>query len=63
MLAWEWRDPMQVAERRQRERQRREAACGQCIHHVSLTLAGQAINRCSQRRAWGWRCWMYEERK
>jgi len=64
MEQWEYRDPMAVAARRQRENQRREAACGKCEHRVSMGWGGQTLDACGQkgRRTYGVRCWMYQER-
>jgi uncharacterized protein YlaI len=64
MEKWEYRDPMEVAARRQRERQRREAACGKCEHRISMEVRGQPVEACGKRRRnYGVRCWMYEEKQ
>ncbi|MCL2887468.1 MAG: hypothetical protein FWF20_11990 [Betaproteobacteria bacterium] len=65
MLTWEYRDPCEVAERRQLERQRkrqREAEqCGKCAYRASMPWDGQTIDTCTKRRPYGWRCWLFKE--
>ena len=64
MQKWEYRDPMEVAERNERRRQRQEAACGNCANRVSMNWSGETLNNCSKKgRKYGWRCWDYEEKQ
>jgi hypothetical protein len=53
---------MEVAERRERERQRRQAECGKCIYRASLEWRGNLLEICKKKRGYGRRCWFFEER-
>jgi len=63
MLSWEYRDPAEVAERRERERHRKQEQCGNCVHRLSVEWRRQPLDACGKKRAYGWRCWMFEERR
>lgn len=62
--SWEYGDPEQVVIRREEEAQRKEKACGQCAHKISIEFRGDVLRGCEfQRRQYGWRCELYEVKK
>lgn len=62
--SWEYGDPEKVTIRREEEEQRKDRACGQCVHKVSMQLDGQVLNACEfKRRQYGMRCWLFQVRK
>ena len=65
MMKWEYADPMEVAARRERERQRMTAECGACVHHVSIIWHGEMLDACEKRsRTFGrQRCTWFKERE
>ena len=61
MQSWEYGDPMKVAMRREEMEQRKQHACGQCIHRRSMDWQGETWNYCAnKRRIYGTRCELYE---
>ena len=64
MESWRYGDPAKVYERTQREERRKQAACGKCVHRVSMGFGSETHERCTQkRRTYGYRCWYYEEKQ
>lgn len=63
MEQWEYGDPMEVAARREAHEQRQQAACGACIHHLQLTVAGKTSHACDAGRRYGKRCEQYRRQK
>lgn len=61
--SWEYGDPEDVAARRETHEQRRQAACGACIHHLQLTVNGKASHACDAGRRYGTRCEHYRRQK
>jgi hypothetical protein len=60
MEKWEYGDPEKVAIRRQEEFNKKERACGQCVHRFSIEIKGKRINGCEfKRREYGVRCGLY----
>lgn len=53
---WMYRDPFEVAARREAHEQRQAAACGACIHHVQVVINGKTLHACDIRRSYGRRC-------
>ena len=53
---WMYRDPFEVAARREAHEQRQAAACGACIHHVQVVINGKTLRACDIRRSYGRRC-------
>ena len=56
---WLYGNPEDVAARREAHEQRQQAACGQCIHHLDLTVNGKTLHACDIRRTYGRRCDQY----
>ena len=62
--AYMYGDPERVAIRHEEERQRKDRACGDCIHKVSIEFAGEMIHGCEyKRRTYGRRCELFEIKK
>ena len=58
---WMYRDPLEVAARREALEQRQTAACGACIHRRSMDWQGETWNYCEyKRRVYGRRCDLFE---
>lgn len=53
---WEYGDPFEVAARREAHEQRKQAACGACVHHLDLTVNGKTMHACATGRRYGTRC-------
>lgn len=54
--AWMYGNPEDVAARREAHEQRQQAACGACVHHMTLTVNGKTLHACDLRRRYGTRC-------
>ena len=61
---WMYRDPFDVAARREALEQRQTTACGACIHRRSMDWKGETWNFCAnKRRVYGVRCELYETKE
>lgn len=68
--AWMYRDPMEVAMRRQsaaqkkRKRQQERAGaaprCAGCKHEMKLQMPAGEVGRCALGHRYGWRCVVFE---
>lgn len=64
MERWEYGDPFEVVARREATAQRKDKACGQCAHKVSIDWKGETYHGCEfKRREYGVRCELYSEIK
>lgn len=61
---WEYGNPENVADRRQREAIRSEKECGQCEHKKVIEWKGNLVNFCEvKNREYGTRCNFFKIRK
>lgn len=64
MERWEFGDPCEVASRRERERQAKEKACGNCMHRVELIFGTEQIVGCGiKKRTYGIRCKSFKKKE
>ena len=61
--AWMYQDPEKVAIRREEDAQRKQAACGRCIHTMEISVNGKTLHACEIRPTWGRRCDQFKMKK
>jgi len=58
--SWMFGNPEDVAARREAHEQRKQAACGACVHPLDLTVNGKTMHACDAGRRYGKRCEMFK---
>jgi len=59
--SWMYGDPEFVALRKEAERLRKDAACGECVHKRSIEINREVHNACEfKRRVYGKRCELFK---
>ena len=61
--AWIYGDPFEVVARREAHEQRRQAACGACVHHLELIVNGKTMRACELGQHYGRRCESFKTKK
>jgi hypothetical protein len=60
--SWMYGNPETVLMRKQEAALRKERACGQCVHKISIVMGNETVSTCEyKRKQYGKRCDLYAQ--